>query len=331
MAAHIDQETSDIERQVVAMYERHPFPSYTDKFRKTSEEMFLKMRLLGLSEEDYSNKKILDCGCGTGEFTCFYAARGNELTAIDLSAPSIEQARAYAASYNLAERIDFRRQSVLELDLPADHFDIVYSYGVLHHTPDPYRGYVNMVRVCKPGGVVIVSVYSLYSRFVHRAKQRLIRWIAGDDIEKRCRWGRRLFPLTARKLKLRAHDESDAVLYDQFAIPHESLHTVNEILGWMRDNDVEYIGAYGPLRLRDYLYAATLPDFERLEATFAGYPVARFASSSLKQLARWLGYRPKPAHSFPLPGRASRFLVQVGWFFLGLRFSCFSIAGRKRG
>ena len=250
------------------MYERHPFPAYKDKFRKASEEMRLKMRLLGLSEAEYTNKKILDCGCGTGEFTCWYAALGNQMTAIDLSRPSIEHAKNYALSYDLAERIDFRYQSVLELDLPPDSFDIVYSYGVLHHTPDPYRGYRNMVRVCKPGGVVIVSVYSLYSRYLLRLKQRLIGWIAGDDMEKRCKWGKRLFPLTARKLKLRAHDDSDAVLYDQFAVPHESPHTVGEILGWLRDNDLEYIGAFGPLRIRDHIYAAALPEYEKLETTF---------------------------------------------------------------
>ena len=331
MAANTQQRAADIERQVVAMYERHPFPAYKDKFRKASEEMFLKMRLLGLSEEEYTNKKILDCGCGTGEFTCWYAARGNEMTAIDLSRPSIEHAKDYAASYDLAERIDFRRQSVLELDLPPDSFDIVYSYGVLHHTPDPYRGYRNMVRVCKPDGVVIVSVYSLYSRYFLRLKQRLLGWIAGDDIEKRCKWGRWLFPLTARKLKLRAHDDSDAVLYDQFAIPHESPHTVGEILGWLRDNDLEYIGAFGPLRIRDHIYAAALPEYEKLETTFKGYPLARAASAVLKGLARVLGYRAESVRTFPPPGPVSRFLVQAGWFCLGLRFSCFSIAGRKRG
>ena len=56
-----------IQQQVVAMYEKHPFPSYTDKFRKASEEMYLKMRLLGMDEDEYFNKSILDCGCGTGK------------------------------------------------------------------------------------------------------------------------------------------------------------------------------------------------------------------------------------------------------------------------
>lgn len=331
MAASTQTRAADIEKQVVAMYERHPFPAYTDKFRKASEEMFLKMRLLGLSQEEYSDKKILDCGCGTGEFTTWYAARGNRMTAIDLSRPSIEQAKAYAAGYDLDDRIEFRRHSVLELDFPEDSFDIVYSYGVLHHTPDPYRGFQNMVRVCKPGGIVIVSVYNLYSRYILRQKQRLINVLAGDDVEKRFKWGKRLFPITARKLKLRAHDESDAILYDQFAIPHESLHTVGEILGWLRDNDLEYLGAFGPLRLRDYIYAAALPEYERIETTFAGYPLARAASACLKGLARGLGYRAEDVRTFPPPGRLSRFLVQTGWFFLGLRFSCFSIAGRKRG
>jgi len=319
----------DVQRKVVAMYERHPFPAYTDKFRKASEEMFLKMRLLGVKEEEYTRKKILDCGCGTGEFTCWYASRGNDVTAIDLSGPSIEQAREYAAKYGLDDKIEFRQHSVLEMDLPEDSFDLVYSYGVLHHTPDPYRGFQNMVRVCKPGGIVIVSVYNLYSRLVLREKQRLINALAGDDIEKRMKWGRRLFPITSRKLKLRAHDDSDAILYDQFAIPHESLHTVGEILGWYEANGLAYLGAFGPLRIRDHLYAASLPEFERLETTFDGYPLARVASGSLRRLSRWLGFRPENHVTFPRPSTLSRGLVQAAWCLMGLRFSCFSIAGRK--
>lgn len=319
----------EIQRRVVGMYERHPFPAYTDKFRKASEELYLKMRLLGLAEEEYRGKKILDCGCGTGEFTCWYASQGNEVTAIDLSGPSIEDARAYAKSYDLDDRIEFIQKSVLELDLPENSFDIVYSYGVLHHTPDPYRGFQNMVRVCKPGGVVIVSVYSKYSRALHNLRRGLINRLAGDDVEKRLAWGKRLFPLTARKLKLRAHDDSDAILYDQFSIPHESQHSVGEILSWFDKNGLEYIGAFGPLRVRDYVRAAALPEYERFETTFAGYPLSRMASRTLKTLARLFPGNGNATSEFGRPSIVSRFMVQTAWFFLGLRFSCFSIAGRK--
>ncbi len=322
-------QAAEIERQVVAMYERHPFPAYTDKFRKAAEEMDLKMRLLGVSETEYTGKRVLDCGCGTGEFTCWYASRSNQVTAIDLSAPSIEQARKYAARYGLDQNITFLKRSILEPDLPEDSFDLVYSFGVLHHTPDPVRGFQNMVRLCKPGGVVVVSVYNRYARLLLREKQRLLRWISGDDIEKRYRWGKRLFPITARKLLLRAHDESEAVLYDQFSMPHESLHTVGEILGWLDREGLEYLGAFGPLRVRDHLYAACLPEYERIETTFAGYPLARLASQGIKGAARLMRQRPSPGHTFPRPRASSRFLVQLAWFFLGLRFSCFSIAARK--
>ncbi|MGH7664221.1 MAG: class I SAM-dependent methyltransferase [Gemmatimonadaceae bacterium] len=324
----LQQGAEELQRRVVAMYERHPFPSYSDKFRKTSEEMFLKMRLLGLAEADYRDKRILDCGCGTGEFTCWYASRHNDVTAVDLSLPSLRHARAYAERYGLDARIRFQQQSVLDLDLPNDSFDIVYSYGVLHHTPDPFRGFQQMVRVCKSGGVVIVSVYSLYSRYLHRLRQRLINRLAGDDVEKRCRWGKRLFPLTARKLKLRAHDDSDAVLYDQFSIPHESLHTVGEILEWFDRCGIEYTGAFGPLRIRDYVHAASLPEYGRIEATFDGYPLARLASRVLRGISSTLG-APAGDVRFARPSRVSQVLVQLGWACLGLRFSCFSIAGRK--
>jgi len=320
----------EVQERVVAMYERHPFPAYSDKFRKASEEMAIKMRLLGLARQEYHGKRVLDCGCGTGEFTCWYAARRNQVTAIDLCLASLQQAEKYAASYNL-DNITFRQHSVLELDLPSDSFDLVYSYGVLHHTPDPNRGFRNMVRVARPGGVVIVSVYSLYSRYIHRVRQRWINRLAGDDIEARCRWGKRLFPLTARKLKKRAHDDSDAILYDQFSIPHESLHTVGEILQWFDENGVEYMGAFGPLRVRDYLLAARLPEYKTLETTFDGYLVTRLTSAVLKRVSRFCYPDPPRTHTFPRPSRLSQLMVQVAWMFLGLRFSCFSIAGRKRG
>ena len=320
---------ADIQGQVVAMYESHPFPSYADKFRKTAEEMHLKMRLLGISEAEYKNRRILDCGCGTGEFSCWYAAQGSRVTAVDLSDPSLEHAREYADQYGLSDRVEFVKMSVLDLDFPDDTFDLVYSYGVLHHTPDPLRGLDNMVRVCKPGGVVVVSVYSRYSRLIHRQKQKLINRIAGDDIEKRYKWGKRLFPLTARKLKLRAHDASDAILYDQFSSPHESLHTVSEVLGWLDKHGLDYLGAFGPLRVRDYLYAASIPEYERLEKTFEGYLAAQMVSRGLKGMSRVLGFRPQESRKFQRPSRLSQLMVQTGWFLFGLRFSCFSIAGRK--
>lgn len=327
----ITQTTDDenLQRRVVAMYERHPFPAHNDKFRKTSEEMYLKMRLMGLTEEQYLGKKILDCGCGTGEFTCWYASQGNEVTAIDLSQPSLDHARNYAERYELDDRISFQHMSVLDMKIPSESFDIVYSYGVLHHTPDPYLGFENMVKVCKPGGIVIVSVYSLYSRYIHRLRQRLINLLAGEDFEKRMRWGKRLFPITARKLKLQTHDESDAVLYDQFSIPHESLHTVSEVLSWVDRNGLEFVGAFGPLKISDYLYAACLPEYGEFEKTFDGSFFARTASRVIKGLSRMFRMRPHQNKKFERPSRFESVLVQIGWFFLGIRFSCFSIAARK--
>ncbi len=47
--------------------------------------------------------------------------------------------------------------------LPDNHFDYSYSVGVLHHTGDPLQGFRHLVRVTKPGGVIIVSLYSQLS------------------------------------------------------------------------------------------------------------------------------------------------------------------------
>jgi SAM-dependent methyltransferase len=56
------------------------------------------------------------------------------------------------------------------LDLADNAFDYAYSVGVLHHTGDPLLGFRHLVRVTKPGGIVIVSLCSAFTRLGLRAK-----------------------------------------------------------------------------------------------------------------------------------------------------------------
>jgi len=114
--------SASLQEKVISMYEQHPFPSVDDPFRKTAEEMDLRLKLLGLRRGDFTNKKILDAGCGTGEYTCWFASQGNDMTGIDLSRPSLERARKYAQG-NGFDKIQFEHQSVLDLQFPDNSFD----------------------------------------------------------------------------------------------------------------------------------------------------------------------------------------------------------------
>lgn len=314
-----------IQKRVVGMYSKHPWPST----RRTDEEMGWRLRVLGVSPEDYTDRTVVDLGCGTGEYALWYATHGaRQVTGVDLSDGSLAQAREQADRYRVPN-VTFVKGDVLALEFPDEQFDYAYSVGVLHHTGDPFQGFQEMVRVTRPDGVVIVSLYNTYTRFWLRAKQTLCRWMGGDDIDARARWGRRLFPLTMWSLNRRYHGLNyEEISYDIFGFPHESLHTANEVLGWFDRTGVQYIGSFAPLRFQDYLFAFSLPEYRQFRQTFDGFPLMRLAADGLAKLATRLASRVHPP--FPRPRQIETILCQLAWLPFSLRFNCFTIAGRKR-
>ena len=313
-----------IQARLVGMYTKHPWPGT----RRTDEEMGWRLRVLGVNPKDYTGRTVADLGCGTGEYALWYATHGaRHVTGVDLSDGSLARAREQADQYNV-RNVDFMKQDILTPQFPDNHFDYSYSVGVLHHTGDPFRGFQEMVRVTKPGGVVIVSLYNAYTRFWLRAKQTICRWLGGEDIDARARWGQRLFPLTMWRLNKRYHALNyEAISYDVFGFPHESLHTANEVLNWFDRTGVQYIGSFAPLRFQDYLFAFSLPEYRQFRQTLDGFPFMRMTADGLAKLATCLGSRAHPP--FARPKLIDTILCQAAWVPFYLRFNCFTVAGRK--
>jgi 2-polyprenyl-3-methyl-5-hydroxy-6-metoxy-1,4-benzoquinol methylase len=113
----------------------------------------------------WKNKKVLEIGCGIGTDTMNFARQGALVTAIDLSAKSLEMARKRAGVYSLADRITFFHGSAEQLDqvVPPEPFDLVYSFGVIHHTPHPERVLEQLQNYVRPGSTVKIMVYHRYS------------------------------------------------------------------------------------------------------------------------------------------------------------------------
>jgi SAM-dependent methyltransferase len=323
----LSRRIQEIQATVVGMYSEHPWPLNRD----ADEEMGWRLKCLGIVPEDYQGKRVLDFGCGTGEYALWYASHGAaEVKGIDLSSSSLAIARQRQAESGF-RNVAFQDMDILQCTLPDDHFDYSYSVGVLHHTGDPFRGFQHLVRVTQPGGVVVVSLYNSYSRRVLRTKQTLCKLLGGDDIDRRVAWGERLFRGTLRKLDKRYHGtNTKQIAYDIFGFPHESLHSVSEVLGWFDSMNVEYKGAFAPLRFKDYLYAFSQPEYQRFRATFAGFPVMKLVADGMFGLAQRLSPRDRNRRAFPRPSRASSMLWQTSWMLFGLRFNCFTISGVKR-
>lgn len=115
--------------------------------------------------ERWKGKKVLEIGCGLGTDTVNFARAGAQVTAVDLSPASLDLARKRVALYGFGDRLRFHAGSAEELPsiVPVEHYDLVYSFGVIHHTPHPERVVDHIRQYTSPGSTVKIMVYHRYS------------------------------------------------------------------------------------------------------------------------------------------------------------------------
>lgn len=111
--------------------------------------------------ERWKGKKVLEIGCGLGTDTVNFARAGAQVTAVELSEKSLELARKRAEVFGLTDRIRFFSGNAEELSrfLPQEQYDLVYSFGVIHHSPHPDQIVRETFRYLKPGGQMRIMVY----------------------------------------------------------------------------------------------------------------------------------------------------------------------------
>lgn len=101
--------------------------------------------------------RVLEIGCGNGADGVMFARAGADYTGVDLTETAVEATRRHFAVENL--KGEFRIENAERLSFADESFDIVYSYGVLHHTPRPERAFAEVHRVLKPGGRALLMLY----------------------------------------------------------------------------------------------------------------------------------------------------------------------------
>ena len=115
---------------------------------------------------------VLEIGCGLGTDGAQFARAGAHYTGVDLTEAAVELARRRFELFDLAGT--FRTADAEQLDFADESFDVVYSHGVLHHTPDTERAVAEVHRVLKPGGRAVVMLYHRDS-YNYRFNIRLFR------------------------------------------------------------------------------------------------------------------------------------------------------------
>ena len=128
--------------------------------------------------------RVLEIGCGLGTDGAQFAQAGADYTGIDLTDAAIELAQKRFELFNLSGT--FQTDDAERLSFPNDSFDLVYSHGVLHHTPDIDAAIREIHRVLRPGGRAEVMLYHRNSynyrvniSMLRRAGVHLLRWKTG--------------------------------------------------------------------------------------------------------------------------------------------------------
>lgn len=114
--------------------------------------------------DKFAGKKVLEIGCGLGTDLIQFARHGANVAAIDLTPNSIDLVRKRFEMENL--RVDARVGDAENLPFEDNGFDLVYSFGVLHHTPNTQKAVDEVYRVLRPDGKIIIMLYNRTSLHV---------------------------------------------------------------------------------------------------------------------------------------------------------------------
>src|SRR5260370_28331851 len=157
-------------------YECAPFPGYPPhdsvQALRARAERSAFARLL--NEAIPGDARIADIGCGTGQMSLYLARADRVVVGADLTRASLLLGAAAARRFHL-DRVSFVETDLRRPGLQPGAFDVVYSSGVLHHTPDPRASFARLVRLVRPGGPIVLGGYHSFAPVPLRLPRALPR------------------------------------------------------------------------------------------------------------------------------------------------------------
>jgi SAM-dependent methyltransferase len=224
---------ADVTDVVKAFYERNPFPDYDDtdsleSLRSKAEGgMFARL----LNEQIPHGSMILECGCGTGQLSNFLGMTwGRTVFATDMCLNSLKLGQAFKEK-NEIPNVCFVQMNLFRPVFRTETFDLVIANGVLHHTSDPFGAFQTILTCLKRGGIIIVGLYNRYGRLTTDIRRLVLR-LTRDRLKS---LDPRLRVRTLSEVRRRAW------FMDQYKNPHESKHTIGEVLRWFDQAGVEFV------------------------------------------------------------------------------------------
>ena len=222
-----------------------------------------------LAESDLRGRLALDVGCGNGRYAFVARRFGAEVVGIDLS-DAVDA--AFANTRNL-EGVHIVQADIFQLPFPDATFDVVYSIGVLHHTPSAEDATRSLVRLLGSRGLLSVHLYRRRN-LVFEGIDRALRLVTTRLPLSWC-WRLCFLPAAIGKLiypwrSLFAAANAVVALYashhhnfDWYSPPVATHHTEREVARWLSEEGLAEIEDDDPLLHGDSYYARIYPGWAR--------------------------------------------------------------------
>lgn len=228
-------ETGSRTEVVRRFYQHAPFPGYPPRdsltWLRARAERSEFARLLDRAMP--GDARILEMGCGTGQMSLYLAHGDRIVIGADLTRASLLLGAEAARRFKL-DRAQFVETDLLRPGLRAGAFDVVYSSGVLHHTPDPRASFARLAKLARPGGMIVLGLYNAFARIPMRMRRMVARlsryrWIPLDPV------------LRDRESEAARRE---AWLRDQYQHPEEHWHKLAQVQRWFAENGIDYVRTY---------------------------------------------------------------------------------------
>jgi SAM-dependent methyltransferase len=231
-AAMSDHDVTDM---VKAFYEETPFPNYDDVESRDSLVGKARQGLFAaaLDEQLPAGAVVLEAGCGTGQLTNFLGLSWRRrVFGGDICFNSLLLANNFRERYRIANAA-FLQMNLFRPPFRDDSIDVVISNGVLHHTGNARIAFEALLRKVKPGGLILIGLYNSYARLPTLWR----RWAFE-------RFGPAVYFLDRRLTTARLNEGRwQAWFRDQYRHPHETRHSVDEVLGWFDAGGVDFLSS----------------------------------------------------------------------------------------
>ncbi|MGP0065713.1 MAG: methyltransferase domain-containing protein [Isosphaeraceae bacterium] len=226
-----------------------------DVMRPEEDEATFRVKT-GVSASELSGRLVLDAGCGGGRYARLLGAQGARVIGVDLSA-AVEKAAALCAGM---PDVAIVQTDLLDLPIAESAFDLVYSIGVLHHTPDPRRAFAQIARRVKPGGRLAVWLYrrnTAPQEWLNAGLRAVTTRLPARVLEPLCvgLGGLGSIPMLNRTLNKVANfsNHPDWTLrvcdnFDWYAPRYQSHHTIDELKGWFAEEGFTDIVELAPAK-----------------------------------------------------------------------------------